>query len=99
MIKEGSPRASLDLVGSKDQWWTVNLKESNYGNIKIKGSFKYAILDTGISLIGLEQSSYDLIEAEIKKVDGSQCFSGLGCALPHECEYYTDSWPLQDLVF
>jgi len=55
-------------VASQDTWWTVNLKDSTYGNIKIGGSFKYAILDTGTSLIGLEQSSFDLIQAEVEKV-------------------------------
>ena len=70
-VKSGETTTKLNLVASKDTWWTVNLKDSYYGNIKIGGSFKYAILDTGTSLIGLEESSYDLIEAEVKKVQGA----------------------------
>ena len=73
------------------------MKDSKYGDIKIGGSFWYAILDTGTSLIGLEQSSFDLIEAEVKKVAGAECYSGLGCALPRSCESYEGDWPIQSI--
>ena len=98
-MNSGGAVAKLDLVANKATWWTVNLRGSSYGDIKIGGSFKYAILDTGTSLIGLEQSSFDLIKDEVQRIEGAECYDGLGCALPGDCASYEGRWPIQDLKF
>lgn len=48
-----------DLVQQWDYWWTVTLGEVNLGGTNIKDSgAKYAILDTGTSLLTMSQADY-----------------------------------------
>ena len=42
-----------------------------YGGKSVQGSFKYAILDTGTSLLGIEKSSFTEIAAEVLKIEGA----------------------------
>lgn len=49
-----------DVVASQDAWWTVNLSGLKYGGTSIKsGSTRYAIVDTGTSLLTLSKTDYD----------------------------------------
>ena len=48
-----------DIVVTKDTWWTLNLDGCDYGSNNIQtGNTKYAIVDTGTSLLTLTSTDY-----------------------------------------
>ena len=51
---------ALDLVPDEDTWWTLELDGLTYGGDSIKESqTRYAILDTGTSLLTISRSDYE----------------------------------------
>ena len=57
-IEAGAEKVKLDLVEKYNMWWTVNMTKIQYGSESIYTGDKYAILDTGTSLITLMLSDY-----------------------------------------
>ena len=84
--KGDAGKASLSLLKDKDTWWTVNLNGFKYGDKNVQGSFKYAILDTGTSLLGIEKTTFTEIANEVLKIEGADCDPSIGCVLPNACE-------------
>ena len=84
-------RYSHDLIQRYDAWWTVKLSGLYYGDENIKQSrIKYAILDTGTSLIYMGNSDYQLFKEHVMEVAPDMDCSGIYCkSSKHTCDFYT----------
>ena len=86
----------LNLVEDYPEWWTVNLNNIAYGPESITATEHLAVLDTGTSLIVLQESDYERFAQIIYNIGVFDC-SGTYCySYDDTCEYYWDLMePLQ----
>jgi len=65
---------SHDLVKKLDLWWTLNYSGLAYDGEKMgKSEAKYAIMDTGTSIIYLPKTDYDNFRRKLHHIDELDC--------------------------
>ena len=78
----------LDIVIA--DWWTVDITSITYGGEEIKSSdVKYAIFDTGTSLITMPTEDFNTFAAKMQSIGFKNCNSST-CYLKEQCEEF---WP------
>ena len=79
-----------DLIQRYKSWWTVNLCGLYYGDNSIKQSrIRYAILDTGTSLMYFGRSDYEVFKTHMMKIAPEIDCSGIYCkSTKYTCDHY-----------
>ena len=72
----GSPFATHNLISKEQTWWTLGFNDISYGGTSFKSSStKYAIVDTGTSLLYLSTSDYLTFVQKISSSTDMTCNS------------------------
>lgn len=96
---EGEPR-NLSTVANHSEWWTVTLDQITYGSeliLEPSETPRYAILDTGTSLLSLPEAEYLAFVNEIRQLDAFSCEQAYCYTFENTCDYYWEY--MSDLEF